>query len=173
MNLWLSIVLTTYRKHYERKHGDPVNSESGISYDICWRVRSMEDLCDTISPRPHSIVCTTAAVPASDAHQCLAIHEVRAIVYLMLPRVSRGRFKHAHIYPVSFHFRTYSLMVTTLTIFSSCLFHTRVASMVGLFKPPMMEVGSLYNILNCGAFGMKLRRRWSCLFAITWVKPLV
>ncbi|KAJ6100795.1 hypothetical protein N7499_000425, partial [Penicillium canescens] len=88
------------KKHYERKHGDPGDFESGFPYEICWTVRSRADLCDTISPRPHSIVCTTAAVPASDAHQCLAIHEVRAIVYLMLPRASHGRFKDAHIHPL-------------------------------------------------------------------------
>src|SRR4051794_25355578 len=98
------------------KKGDPPDFDFGVLSGICWRVRSRADLCDTISPRPHSIVCTTAAVPASDAHQCLTIHEVRAIVYLMLPRVSRGRFKNAHIHPVSF-FWTYNLVVTTLTIF--------------------------------------------------------
>lgn len=160
------MVLTTPREHKQRQNGDPLAIEGTVCFPngISWSVRDGMDLCGAVSPRPHSIVCIIADIPATEASQCLTLHEVRAIIHLMLPRVSRECFKDALVHPVSL-FCPFHFMVITLTISSCYSFHTWVQSMAGSLKPPMMAVNLPCNTLNCGASKRMLRHRLNCLFA--------
>ncbi|KAJ5789583.1 uncharacterized protein N7518_006594 [Penicillium psychrosexuale] len=51
-------------------------------------------------PMPHAIMENIAHVPANHADQCLTLHEVRAIVNMMLIRTSHRPFRKYPIHPL-------------------------------------------------------------------------
>ncbi|OQE13165.1 hypothetical protein PENFLA_c053G09807 [Penicillium flavigenum] len=81
------------------KKGDPLPWEL-FTPNVHWRVhRAYRHWDNGNRAKPHCILEIVSDAYASDEDQCLTIHELRAIVNLMLPRVVRGRFRKADIHP--------------------------------------------------------------------------
>ncbi|KAJ5406706.1 hypothetical protein N7465_007990 [Penicillium sp. CMV-2018d] len=65
-----------------------------------WQIESLLEDSDESSPVPHAIMETIARVPANHADQSLTLHEVRAIVNMMLIRTSQRLFRKYPIHPL-------------------------------------------------------------------------
>jgi hypothetical protein len=90
------ILISTRTK---RKTTGPQTYEHGFGQH--WRIESLLEDSDESSPIPHAIMETIAHVPANHADQSLTLHEIRAIVNMMLIRTSQRPFRKYAIHPVS------------------------------------------------------------------------
>ncbi|KAJ5594921.1 uncharacterized protein N7459_001129 [Penicillium hispanicum] len=81
------------------KRGDPPTYEIGLAGPH-WEIKCFLEDNDEISPMPHAILSTVAHVPANYADQNLTLHEIRAIVNVMLIRTSHRPFSSHPVHPV-------------------------------------------------------------------------
>ncbi|KAJ5284001.1 hypothetical protein N7505_001981 [Penicillium chrysogenum] len=85
----------------EKKRNDPPISEH--AFGLCWRIQTLFHDSEENAPLPHAIIDTVAHVPANHADQSLTLHEVRAIVNMMLIRTSHRPFRRYSIHPLLAH----------------------------------------------------------------------
>lgn len=90
---------TEYQLGRKKKRNDPPISEH--AFGPYWRIQTLLDDSKENAPLPHAIIDTIAHVPANHADQSLTLHEVRAIVNVMLIRTSHRPFRGYSIHPVS------------------------------------------------------------------------
>ncbi|KOS41039.1 hypothetical protein ACN38_g8112 [Penicillium nordicum] len=82
----------------KKKRNDPPISEH--AFGPYWRIQTLLDDSKENAPLPHAIIDTIAHVPANHADQSLTLHEVRAIVNVMLIRTSHRPFRGYSIHPL-------------------------------------------------------------------------
>ncbi|KAJ5584204.1 uncharacterized protein N7459_004004 [Penicillium hispanicum] len=81
------------------KRGNPPILEDTFS-GMRWRVKDFLENTDKTSPSPHAIIALVAHVPANHATQSLTLHEIRAIVNILLIRISHRPFSKLTIHPL-------------------------------------------------------------------------
>lgn len=101
-----------YQPGRKKKRNDPPISEH--AFGLCWRIQTLFHDSEENAPLPHAIIDTVAHVPANHADQSLTLHEVRAIVNMMLIRTSHRPFRRYSNYPVSNLERIYPWLGDTL-----------------------------------------------------------
>ena len=72
-----------------------------ISEGLEWTVIDTYRCYDQGAPKPHTICSNVAGIYATDADTALTLHEVQAIVNLMVIRITHKPFRECHIHPVS------------------------------------------------------------------------
>lgn len=68
---------------------------------MMWDVRETYYYRTDGPPKPHMIASLVSGVRSIGANQGLTVHEVRAIVHIMVNRVNHRAFRKFHIHPVS------------------------------------------------------------------------
>lgn len=90
------LILPSPRKRNE----DPTlmqRSSDGLE----WIVADTYRCYDNGTPKPHTICSNVADAYATDADTALTLHELRAIVNLMVIRITNRPFRECHLHPVS------------------------------------------------------------------------
>ncbi|KAJ5534695.1 hypothetical protein N7527_000949 [Penicillium freii] len=128
--LWRTKIKTTGPQIYERGLG------------LHWQIESLLEDSDESSPVPHAIMETIAHVPANHADQSLTLHEVRAIVNMMLIRTSQRPFRKYPIHPL-------------LVLSYMGEQHGRI------IQASFDGANLIYSILNYGASKMTTKHRWN------------
>ncbi|KAJ6103815.1 hypothetical protein N7486_004037 [Penicillium sp. IBT 16267x] len=99
--------------------GDPPTIEGGNPERVNWRIHHTFEDCNKSLPNPHAIIILTSDVPANNAKHCLTLHEMQAILGIMVIRTSHRPFRSHPLHP--------ALLTYTFSIALGCFLHRRKA----------------------------------------------
>lgn len=81
--------------------GDPPTIVGGNPERVDWRIHNIFEDCNESLPNPHAIITLTSDVPANNAKHCLTLHEMQAILGIMVIRTIHRPFSSHPLHPVS------------------------------------------------------------------------
>lgn len=81
--------------------GDPPTIVGGNPELVEWRIHNIFEDCNESLPNPHAIITLTSDVPANNAKLCLTLHEMQAILGIMVTRTIHRPFCSHPLHPVS------------------------------------------------------------------------
>ncbi|KAJ6003142.1 hypothetical protein N7451_005689 [Penicillium sp. IBT 35674x] len=74
--------------------------QGGNPERLSWRIHDTFEDCDESLPNPHAIITLTSDVPANNAKHCLTLHEMQAILGIMVVRTSHRPFCSHPLHPL-------------------------------------------------------------------------
>ncbi|KAJ5556389.1 hypothetical protein N7494_000304, partial [Penicillium frequentans] len=79
--------------------GDPPTIVGGNPERVDWRIHNIFEDCNESLPNPHAIITLTSDVPANNAKHCLTLHEMQAILGIMVIRTLHRPFCSHPLHP--------------------------------------------------------------------------
>ncbi|KAJ5889995.1 hypothetical protein N7504_010805, partial [Penicillium tannophilum] len=89
-----------HRRRTKGSIGDPPTIEGGNPERVDWRIHNIFEDCNESLPNPHAIITLTSDVPANNAKLCLTLHEMQAILGIMVTRTIHRPFCSHPLHPL-------------------------------------------------------------------------